>query len=381
VYRTASTRPVFDPVVWQAAPMSAEIDVYKEWLGIPEGPRPPDHYTLLRLKQFEDAADKIRANYKKLNGHVRKYATGQYSDLSQDLLNELAKAMLCLTDSERKRDYDKSQGREYEEVEGVRKSMDLLLIEQGAVSESQAKEARQYSDRMGLELRDAFVQLKMVDATIATQAMAQESGLSFVDLGELLPEDEVLDMIPRSTAKQNTILPLFIDDDVLLVACATEIGPELEQELRMRYEVPIRSVLAAPKAIEQGIAKYYAPGVRNEASSSKSTGEKGKAAAKGGAKTSTSTAEKAKAEKANARAEELRSMSPEERKEEQKKNKMVGLIIICWSAVAAYLIQNFLFPLTIPGTATEISSFMRTGFVIAVLLLTTGVVSQTHWRK
>ena len=73
------------------------LDVYKDWLGIPEGPRPPDHYSLLRLVQFEDAADKVRANYTKLNAHVRKYASGKYSAQSQELLNELARAMLCLT--------------------------------------------------------------------------------------------------------------------------------------------------------------------------------------------------------------------------------------------------------------------------------------------
>lgn len=76
------------------------LDVYKDWLGIPDGPRPPDHYTLLRLVQFEDNAEKVRANYRKLNGHVRKYASGQYSMPSQELLNELAKAMLLLTDPE-----------------------------------------------------------------------------------------------------------------------------------------------------------------------------------------------------------------------------------------------------------------------------------------
>jgi hypothetical protein len=86
------------------------VDPYKEWLGIPDGPRPPDNYTMLRVVQFEDDTTKIRNNYKKLNAHVRKYATGQYSVLSQQVLNELAKAMLCLTDPERKREYDESQG-------------------------------------------------------------------------------------------------------------------------------------------------------------------------------------------------------------------------------------------------------------------------------
>jgi len=76
----------------------SDIDVYKEWLGIPADVRPPDHYTLLRLVMFEDDAEKVRANYRKLNAHVRKYATGQYLLRSQELLNELAKAMLCLTD-------------------------------------------------------------------------------------------------------------------------------------------------------------------------------------------------------------------------------------------------------------------------------------------
>ncbi len=37
-----------------------ELDVYKEWLGIPDGPRPPDQYELLRLVRFEDSIDKVR---------------------------------------------------------------------------------------------------------------------------------------------------------------------------------------------------------------------------------------------------------------------------------------------------------------------------------
>ena len=49
------------------------MDVYKEWLGIPEGDRPPDHYTLMRLVQFEDDVDKIRKNYSGCYRKARKW--------------------------------------------------------------------------------------------------------------------------------------------------------------------------------------------------------------------------------------------------------------------------------------------------------------------
>ncbi|MGE5194759.1 MAG: hypothetical protein ACM3U2_19890, partial [Deltaproteobacteria bacterium] len=252
------------------------LDVYKDWLGIPEGPRPPDHYQLLRLVQFEDSVDKIRGNYKKLNAHVRRYATGQYTNESQALLNELAKAMLCLTDLERKREYDQSQGREFEEEAGGPRTMDQILLEQKHVSPEQAKEAREHAERTGLDLRDSFVQLKMVAPDIAAQALAQELGLPYVDLADMLPDDDVLDQVPKTTVRQHSILPLFIDEGVLLVACVREIEHELEDELRLRFNVPIRPVLAAPLAINQAISRYYAPGARNERAAQAAEKEPGK---------------------------------------------------------------------------------------------------------
>jgi hypothetical protein len=309
------------------------IDFYKEWLGIPEGPRPPDHYQLLRLVQFEDASEKIRANYKKLNAHVRKYATGQYSDDSQALLNELAKAMLCLTDLERKREYDQGLGREFEEEAGGPKTMDAILLEQKQVSAAQAQEAREYAERSGLDLRDAFVQLKMVAPDIAAQALAQELGLPFVDLADMLPDDDVLDQVPKLTVKQHSILPLFLDQGVLLVACVHQIDHELEDELRLRFNVPIRPVLAAPLAITQAIAKYYAPGARNEraAQAAERDGEKE------GGKKEAGRAKKAEKKAAPAQKQRRGPKSPEEVANDRK----VAIVIVNFSFVAAYLL-NFL---------------------------------------
>src|SRR5262245_59908586 len=105
----------------------------------------------------------------------------------------------------------------------------------------------------------------MVDPAIAAQALAQERGLPYLELTDMHPDDAVLDQVPKETVKQHSILPLFIDDDVLLIACTSQIGPELEDELRMRFNIPVRTALAAPQAITQGISKYYAAGMRNAA--------------------------------------------------------------------------------------------------------------------
>lgn len=307
------------------------LDVYKDWLGIPDGPRPPDHYQLLRLVQFEDVADKIRANYKKLNAHVRKYATGQYTDESQALLNEMAKAMLCLTDVERKREYDQSLGREFEEETGGPKTMDSILLEQKHISAAQAQEARDYAERAGLDLRDAFVQLKMVAPDLAAQALAQELGVPYVDLADMLPDDDVLDQVPKPTIKKNSILPLFIDQGVLLVACVHQLDHELEDELRLRFNVAIRPVLAAPQAINQAIAKYYAPGARNERAAQIAEKEKDDGKKDSG---------KSKKPEAAPKPKPKQRRGPKSA-EDVANDRKIGIVIFNFSFLVSYLLDAF----------------------------------------
>ncbi len=294
------------------------IDVYKEWLGIPEGQRPPDHYQLLRLVQFEDDPDKVRKNYKKLNGHVRKYATGQYSNESQTLLNELAKAMLCLTDSELKLDYDRSQGREIDDRDATtgRRPLTAYLQDQGILSSDQVKEVKSHAERTGLSVRDTLVQLKLVEPDVAARALAQEIGRPYVDLADMLPDDSILDLVPRALVRRHTCLPLFIDNGGVLVACSEEPDAELEDEIRLRFNLPIRPVMATPLAINQGIAKYYAAGLRKEAIEP----------VKGSKSSSSSSASKPKVALTD---------------EEKTQKKQLGTLAACWSVIGFVLLDTF----------------------------------------
>lgn len=232
------------------------LDVYRDWIGIKETARPLNHYQLLRLKTFEDDVAKIRENYRKLNAHVRKYSTGKYGTESQQLLNELAKAMLCLTDARRKREYDASLGRKHKQ-EGLR-SLEEILLARKVVDTEQLNKARKFADVTGLEVREAMVQQKIASPDVVGQAYAESIGLPFLKLSEVdIDNEELLRKVPAVLARQNACVPVLIDEGQLLIASPNPISPDIEEELRLRNGLGVRTVLCTPTEVNQALDKYY----------------------------------------------------------------------------------------------------------------------------
>ena len=83
-----------------------ELDPYRKWLGIPPEQQPPDHYTLLGIARFETDEEVIENAAVRQMAHVRTFQGGQHSALSQQLLNELSSARLCLLKDDEKQAYD-----------------------------------------------------------------------------------------------------------------------------------------------------------------------------------------------------------------------------------------------------------------------------------
>lgn len=82
------------------------FDPYESWLGIPADRRPPTHYDLLGLSLFESEAETIEQAALRRMSRVRQHQLGPHSDLSQEILAELARARLILMDPDRRADYD-----------------------------------------------------------------------------------------------------------------------------------------------------------------------------------------------------------------------------------------------------------------------------------
>jgi hypothetical protein len=245
------------PALAKIGGMATQLDVYRDWLGVQEAERPLTHYQLLRLRKFEDDTGKIREHYRKMNAHVRKFAAGDFAKQSQELLNELAKAMLCLTDVQRKAEYDASLGRTIAGQDGKRRSLEEILLHRNIIDQERLQKARSYSNAVGVEMRDALIQQKIASAEVIMPVYAESIGLSFLDLAEFDIDPLLAARVPAYIARQQSLAPVMIDNNQLLVAAAHLLEPQVEEELRLRVGLSIRTVLCTPAAIHDVVNRFY----------------------------------------------------------------------------------------------------------------------------
>jgi len=88
--------------------MSDQFDPYREWLGIGPEEHPLDHYRLLGIERFEHDPMVIHQAADARMSEVRIHQTGPRGRHTQQLLNEISAARVCLVDAGSKQAYDAS---------------------------------------------------------------------------------------------------------------------------------------------------------------------------------------------------------------------------------------------------------------------------------
>lgn len=90
-------------------------DKLRGWLNLPDGPWPPDFYSLVGLQRGEGSAEQIEIRVLERLERLRRYQL-PHPDEATEGMNLLARALDTLTDPEGRRAYDKSLGIEQEPV-------------------------------------------------------------------------------------------------------------------------------------------------------------------------------------------------------------------------------------------------------------------------
>ncbi|HLO93352.1 MAG TPA: ATPase, T2SS/T4P/T4SS family [Burkholderiaceae bacterium] len=133
------------------------------------------------------------------------------------------------------------------------------LIEAGLLSRPQLQRAlgRQLGAVPHVPIGELLVKDGVLSPAQLRQMLAAWQGVPTVDLSCVRPEPEALAQIPRMIALRESVCPLMVRADVLVVAVTDPWDQHLMEVLRFVSELHVRPVLARPGTLLPAIARAY----------------------------------------------------------------------------------------------------------------------------
>ncbi len=107
-----------------------------------------------------------------------------------------------------------------------------ILIRQQVLSAEQVREAEQMAQQAGMRLQDSLIRLGYATGEEVMRAMAEQYGMEYVDLDEVVIPPSVVELVPESLARENVILPLSEEDGMLKVIASDPDDYDTMEKLR-----------------------------------------------------------------------------------------------------------------------------------------------------
>ncbi|HQI80095.1 MAG TPA: GspE/PulE family protein [Deltaproteobacteria bacterium] len=132
-----------------------------------------------------------------------------------------------------------------------------LLKEEGIISDREIGlallEQRATRERVG----DILLRLGLVTQTELAQAIAKQFGIEFIELRHFTPQKDALSALPVQFARDNSVLPIGVEDSTLSIATSEPDNSKLIDLASRISKKRIRCVAASPSQIQKHIEKDY----------------------------------------------------------------------------------------------------------------------------
>jgi type II secretory ATPase GspE/PulE/Tfp pilus assembly ATPase PilB-like protein len=136
-----------------------------------------------------------------------------------------------------------------------------LLKEAGLVSQEQADEIAGKTG--GLHMVDSLVKEGVVTAEAVAQTLASQNGMDFVDLNQVTPSPELVDLLSADTARRYKTVPVTERDGSVVLAISDPMDFEAFDSIGFLLKRPVEFVCAVPAQIEEKINRLYPHGLED----------------------------------------------------------------------------------------------------------------------
>jgi type IV pilus assembly protein PilB len=132
-----------------------------------------------------------------------------------------------------------------------------LLLRRGVVSLDQLSEATNLARNSDQNVAESLIKLAYADPDEVYRALAEFHKMDYVNLNEHKIPDEVIQLVPESVARENSIIPYKDEDDTIHVLLSDPFDLETTEKLRFILNRRIETALAPRSAIMESINRYY----------------------------------------------------------------------------------------------------------------------------
>jgi type IV pilus assembly protein PilB len=135
-------------------------------------------------------------------------------------------------------------------------SVGQILKAMGAVDDGQIQKALEYSKANGVKIGEAFVKTSSCTQQLVSKALAKHWGLPFANLAKGEIKKEIIALVPKDVAVENSIVPVTRKNGTLIVAMKGLDFMVLDN-LRFLLNQQVDAAIATPEDIEEALDHYY----------------------------------------------------------------------------------------------------------------------------
>ena len=132
-----------------------------------------------------------------------------------------------------------------------------ILLRNGTIGPDQLEEAERLANSTGVKLQEALVKSSYVTQAEVMQAIAEFHNLQFVNLEEVEIPKAVIELVPESVARENVVLPLSLEGNVLKLITSDPTNYDVIQKLTFILNKDVQPVLADHEQIREAINRHY----------------------------------------------------------------------------------------------------------------------------
>ncbi|MCA9100119.1 MAG: GspE/PulE family protein [Pirellulales bacterium] len=132
-----------------------------------------------------------------------------------------------------------------------------ILARQGVVSPEQIAEAEAMAKSGNMSVAMALERLGYASGDEISRAIAQEHGMEFINIGDVVIPPNIVELVPESVARENAILPMSEEDGALKVIVSDPSDLDTQEKLRFILNREVRYALAPRDSILEAINRYY----------------------------------------------------------------------------------------------------------------------------